>query len=129
MILQRINRLSRDVGIEDILLIQVSSVQRLVGAFDLDGDGGVALLYDAEVCFLETDGGDAAEDDDFFFAVGFGADGGDGGADAERAFDDVDADDDGVFFVEDLDGAEDAGEDGAVGGFFAAEGEHFLGWG
>lgn len=44
--LECVDTCTRDVRVQCVLLFKVTAVQRLVGSFDLDGDGGLTSLGD-----------------------------------------------------------------------------------
>lgn len=56
-LLERVDALPRDHRVERILLVQVAAVERLVGALDLDRDGGGALFGVGDGFVFAFDGG------------------------------------------------------------------------
>lgn len=47
-LLQSIDTGTRDVGVQNVLLFELTTIHRLVGTLDLDGDGGLTLLADGD---------------------------------------------------------------------------------
>lgn len=56
VLLERIDTLSANSRVQDIVFFQVATVHGLVGAFDLDGDGGLASLADLHGFVVALDG-------------------------------------------------------------------------
>ncbi len=56
ILLQRIDALPRYQRVQHIFLLQVAAVHGLVGAFDLDGDRGLALFADGDLFVVALDG-------------------------------------------------------------------------
>jgi hypothetical protein len=54
-LLQSIDTRSRDVGVEDVLLLQLATVTRLVGSINLDCDTGLTLLTDGDLLVISLD--------------------------------------------------------------------------
>ena len=104
----------------------MTSIKRLVRALNLDSNRRMSLFDNLKVGFLETDGSDTAEYNDFLLTIGFASDRGDRSSDAKRTFDDIDTDDDRILLVKDLNGTENAGEYGLVSGLTTALGKHVL---
>ena len=56
VLLERIDTLSANSRVKDIVFFQVATVHGLVGALDLDGDGGLASLADLHGFVVALDG-------------------------------------------------------------------------
>jgi hypothetical protein len=56
MRLERIDRRTRDVRVQCILFFYVATVDGLIGALDLDGDGGLAGFADGNLLVIALDG-------------------------------------------------------------------------
>lgn len=54
--LQGVDARARDVRVQRVLLLEMTAIQRLVVSFDLDRDGGLALLADGDCLVLAFDG-------------------------------------------------------------------------
>lgn len=57
ILFQGIDTLPTQQAVQRILLVQLSTVERLVGPFDLDGDRGLALFADGDLLVVAFDGG------------------------------------------------------------------------
>lgn len=55
--LQRIYTLPADQGVQNVFLVQLAAVERLVGAFDLNGYGGLSFFADGDLFVVALDGG------------------------------------------------------------------------
>jgi hypothetical protein len=55
-LLERINTLPAECRVKRIALFQVPTVHGLVGAFNFDGDGGLALFADCDLFVVALDG-------------------------------------------------------------------------
>lgn len=56
-LLERINTLSTNRTIQRVVLLQVATVHGLIGPFDLDRDGRLALFADLDLLVVALDGG------------------------------------------------------------------------
>lgn len=54
-LLERIDALPADLRVEHVLLLELTAVHGLIAAFDLDGDGGLALFANGELFVIAFD--------------------------------------------------------------------------
>ena len=56
-LLERVDTLPAERRVQRIAFLEVAAVHGLVGAFDFDGDGGLALFADCDLLVVALDGG------------------------------------------------------------------------
>lgn len=52
---QSVNARARDVRVQGVLLFELTAIHGLIGAFDLDGDGRLALLAQGDLLVVAFD--------------------------------------------------------------------------
>jgi hypothetical protein len=60
-LLERIDTLTANRRVQGVFFLEVATVHGLVGAFDLDGDGWLALFADLDLFVVTLDGGASGE--------------------------------------------------------------------
>jgi hypothetical protein len=56
-LLERIDTLTANRRVQSVFFLEMATVHGLVGAFDFDGDGGLALFADLDLFVVALDGG------------------------------------------------------------------------
>lgn len=61
-LLQTVDTGTADLAVQRVLLLELPTVHGLIGAFDLDGDGRLALLADGDLLVVALDGSASCEE-------------------------------------------------------------------